>query len=35
MVFHSFIQYWENAFLKDFVLDEIGFILEAIPDLRG
>ena len=33
-LFHSFMQYGKNVFLKDFVLDGIDFILEADADFR-
>ena len=32
-LFHSFMQYGKNVFLKGFVLDEIDFIIEADADL--
>ena len=32
---HSFMGLGKNAFSKDFVLDKMGFILEAIAYLRG
>jgi len=34
-LFHSFIQYGKNVFLKDFVLEGIGLIFEAVADLNG
>ena len=33
-LFHSFMQYGKNVFLKDFVLDGIDFITEVDADLR-
>ena len=34
MLFHSFIQYGKNVFLKDFVLNGIVFIIEVDTALR-
>ena len=33
-LFHSFMQYGKNVFLKDFVPDRIDFIIEADADIR-
>ena len=33
-LFHSFMQYGQNVFFKDFVLDGIDFLIEANADLR-
>ena len=33
-LFHSFMQYGQNVFLKDFVLDGIDVIIEVDADLR-
>ena len=33
-LFHSFMQYGKNVFLKDFVPDGIDFIIEADADIR-
>ena len=33
-LFHSFMQYGKNVFLKDFVLDKKGLITEADTDLK-
>ena len=33
-LFHSFMQYGKNVFLKDFALDGIDFVVEVDADLR-